>query len=93
MQYLKQRTLNFSEAEKAVTLLIDEVYTANRAEYQNKTFFGLTEACARIVLTFMVQSVCKNCKDVVFYLFLFFIFISIFILLTHRKATEALYIG
>ena len=45
--------------KKAVTLLIDEVYTANRVEYQNGTFVGLTEdgACARKVLTFMVQSV------------------------------------
>ena len=60
VQYMKQRTANFSEGEKAVTLLIDEVYTANRVEYQNGTFVGLTEdgACARTVLMFMVQSVC-----------------------------------
>ena len=62
MQYLKQRTLNFSESEKTVTLLIDEVYTTNHVEYQNGTFVGLTEdgACTRTVLMFMVQSVCKN---------------------------------
>ena len=67
VQYLKKRTANFSEGEKAVTLLIDEVYTANRVEYQNGTFVGLTEdgACARTVLTFMVQSVCQTYKDVV----------------------------
>ena len=67
VQYLKKRTANFSEGEKAVTLLIDEVYTANRVEYQNGTFVGLTEdgACARTVLTFMVQSVCQSYKDVV----------------------------
>ena len=36
-------------------------------EYQNGTFVGLTEdgACARTDLTFMVQSVCQNYKDVV----------------------------
>ena len=41
MQYLKQRTLNFSEVKKH--LLIDEMYSANCIEYQNGTFFGLTE--------------------------------------------------
>ena len=38
VQYLKKRTANFSEGERAVTLLIDEVYTANRVKYQNRTF-------------------------------------------------------
>ena len=63
----KTRTANFSEGEKAVILLIDEVYTTNHAEYQNGTFVGLTEdgACAQTVLTFMVQSVCQSYKDVV----------------------------
>ena len=67
MQYLKKRTLNFSKGEKAVTLLTDEVHAANFIEYQNGTFVGLIEdgACARTVLTFMVQSVCKTYKDVV----------------------------
>ena len=60
MQYLKQRTLNFFEMKKH--LLIEEVFISNRVEYQNRSFFGLTEdgACARTVLTFMVQSVCRN---------------------------------
>ena len=35
VQYLKQKTANFSEGEKAVALLIDEAYTANCMEYQN----------------------------------------------------------
>ena len=67
VQYLKQRTANFSEGEKAVIFLINEVYTANRFKYQNGTFVGLTEdsACARTVLTFMVLSVCQSYKDVV----------------------------
>ena len=57
VKYLKQRTANFSEGEKAATLLINEGYTANHMEYQNGTFVGLTEegACAQTVLTFMVQ--------------------------------------
>ena len=47
--------------KKAVTLLIDEVFIANRVEYQNGTFVGLIKdgSCARTVLTLMVQSVCK----------------------------------
>ena len=67
IQYLKQRRATFTEGEKAVILLIDEVYTAQRVEYQNGTLVGLTEdgECARTVLTFMVQSVCKSYKDVV----------------------------
>ena len=59
VQHLKQKTANFSENKKAVALLIDEVYTANRMEYQNGTFDGLTEdgACAQTVLAFVVQSI------------------------------------
>ena len=55
MQYLKQKTVNFSAGEKSVTLLIDKMYTANRVEYQNGTSVGLTEddACAQTVLTFI----------------------------------------
>ena len=64
MQYLKKRTANFYEGEKAVTLLIDEVYTANRVEYQNGTFVGLTEdgACAQTVLTFTYSLFVKAIK-------------------------------
>ena len=64
VQYLKQRTTDFSEGEKSVTLLIDKVYTANRIEYQNGTFIGLTEdgACAQTILAFMLQSVCQSTK-------------------------------
>ena len=54
-------TMNtFSEVKKH--LLIDEVYTANCVEYQYETFFGWTEdgACAKTVLTFMVQLICRN---------------------------------
>ena len=48
-------------------MLIDKVYTANRVEYQNGTFVGLTEdgPCVRTILTFMVQSVCQSYKDVI----------------------------
>ena len=60
MQYLKQKTLNFSEVKKH--LFMDEGYVTNRVEYQNEIFFGFTKygACARTVLTFVVQSICRN---------------------------------
>ena len=38
MQYLKQRTLSFSEGEKAVTLLIDEVYSCQLCRILKRNF-------------------------------------------------------
>ena len=66
-EYLKQRTASLTNQEKIVTLLIDEVYTAQRIEYNNGAFIGLTEdgLPAKTVLAFMVQSVCCKFKDVV----------------------------
>ena len=65
--YLKQRVSNLTDGERTVVLLIDEVYTAQRVEYSNGSFIGLTEngRPAKTVLAFMVQSVCKNYRDVV----------------------------
>ena len=65
--YLDQRTLKLSSHEKIVTLLIDKVYTAQKVEYSNGFFVGLTDVGlpAKSVLTFIVQSVCGSYKDVV----------------------------
>ena len=65
--YLKQRVSNLTDGERTVVLLIDEVYTAQRVEYSNGSSIGLTEdgRTAKTVLAFMVQSVCKNYRDVV----------------------------
>ena len=41
MQYLKQRTLNFSEVKKH--LFMDEGYVTNHVEYQNGTFFLISQ--------------------------------------------------
>ena len=67
VQYLMQRTAEFSAAEKTVTLLIDEIYNAQRVEYSNGSFIGLTQedAVVKTVLTFMVQSIFSSYKDVV----------------------------
>ena len=47
--------------------MIDEVYTAQRVEYSNGAFIGLSEdgEPAKTVLAFMVQSTCDKYKDVV----------------------------
>jgi len=65
--YLKQRTSSMTEGKRTVMLLIDEVYTAQRVEYCNGSYIGLMEdgRPTKTVLAFMVQSVCKICRDVV----------------------------
>jgi len=67
LAYLKQRSVSLTEQERLVVLMMDEVYTAQRVEYTNGTFVGLTEegSPAKTVLAFMVQSICGNYKDVV----------------------------
>ena len=67
LNYLHQRTVNLTSEQKIVTLLVDEVYTAQRVEYSNGSFVGLTAdgAPAKTALTFMVNSTCSNYKDVV----------------------------
>ena len=67
LNYLHQRTAQLNDKEKIVTLIIDEVYTAQRMEYSNGAFIGLTldGEPAKTVLTFMVQSTCCKYKDIV----------------------------
>ena len=65
--YLKAGIAEFAPKESVFVLLIDEVYTAQRIEYSDDSFIGLTTAGkpTKTVLAFMVQSVVESFKDIV----------------------------
>ena len=67
ISYFATRANNLSEQEQMVTLMIDEVYTAQRMKNSNGSFDGLSEkgAPTETVLIFMIQSVRSKYKDVV----------------------------
>ena len=62
VEYLSQKTWNLPPHEKIVTLIVDEVYVAQRIECTDGAFVGLAADgfSAKAILSFMVQSVCSN---------------------------------
>ena len=66
LDYLRERTVDLSDEEKVVTLIIDKEYTAQRFEYSNGLFVGLTDngTPPETVLAFMVQSTHGKYKDI-----------------------------
>ena len=64
---MKTGAADLTPQEQIPTLQVDKVYTAQRVEYNNGSFVGLTEdgRPAKPVLAFMIQSVAGKYKDVV----------------------------
>ena len=42
LEYLKEKIKDLSLQEKMVTLILDEVYIAERVKYSNESFIGFT---------------------------------------------------
>ena len=64
---LKHQSESLSAQEKLVVLLLDEVYTAQRVEYSDGSFVGLTEddVPTKTVLAFMIQPRCGKYRDAI----------------------------
>ena len=67
-KYLEKRVQSLEKREKICCLIIDKVYTSSRIEYMNGKFFGLTQSGdpANTVLAFMLQSLGRKFKDVIY---------------------------
>ena len=65
--YLKLRISKMNEFERAMVLIIDEIYVAKRVEYSAGGVQGLTAdgAVASTLLCFMIKSLCSKYKDLV----------------------------
>ena len=60
------RIKQISERERHVVLLIDEIYTAQRVEFQTGKLYGYeSKQTTKTLLCFMVSSVARNYRDVV----------------------------
>ena len=64
--YLTERAKTLTQNEKIISLIIDEVYTDQRADYSGGVFFGNeTGTPTKSLLSFMINSVCGNYEDMV----------------------------
>ena len=63
---METRAADLTSQEQIVILLINEVYTAQRVEYNNGYFVSITKDVrpSKTVLAFMIQSVAVKYKDV-----------------------------
>ena len=68
VEYVRSRVSSLNDREKKMVLIIDEIYTAQRIEYQNGRVIGLTKdgKPAKTVLAFMIHSISSKFSDVVF---------------------------
>ena len=66
LAYLAARFSKLREDEKMVTLMIDEVYSAQRVEYSNGKFSGtIGDVPSKTILCFMISSAKSKYKDMV----------------------------
>ena len=68
MKYLEGRLSKLEEREKAVSIVMDEIYTCKRAEYSRSTgkFYGLeNQDPTKTLFTIMIKSVASKYQDVI----------------------------
>ena len=65
-RYLQTRFNSLSDREKVVNLILDEVYSAKKVEYQNGKFYGYeNQTVTKTLLGFMIKSVGGKFMDIV----------------------------
>ncbi|QQP41473.1 Putative LOC101234561, partial [Caligus rogercresseyi] len=66
IRYLKARIINLKKRERIVTLIIDEIYSAQRVEFIGGKFIGHeNNEVTKTVLTFMIKSASGKYMDTV----------------------------
>jgi hypothetical protein len=66
LDYLRSRIKTLQDREKLTSIIINEVYSARRVEYQNRKFYGFENSeAAKTLLCFMVKSIAGKYSDIV----------------------------
>ena len=65
--YLSERIKCLNERERMVTVLIDEIYNAQRVEYSNGKFYGHCDSnnISKTLLCFMISAVAGSYRDII----------------------------